>query len=71
MAGSDHIGQAGYTQAFDDTYAPDDSTCDYFPPTNVLAVRGQGMSSCLDPACDRALRASVYGFFLFFSGSAR
>ena len=51
--GAGYMGQSGYARGFDDTCAPHDSTCSYFPPTNALAARGQDMSTCWGPACDR------------------
>ena len=59
MAGSDHMNQTGYAQGFDDAYAPNDSAWGYFKPTNVLAARSQGMSSCWNPTCDR-VRTGAY-----------
>ena len=54
------MGQAGYAQAFGDTYAPDDSAREYLPPSNVLAARSQGMSSCWNPACDHVLTGTCW-----------
>ena len=53
MAGSDYMGQTGYAQASDDTCAYDNYAWGYYPPSNVLAAKSQGMSSCWNPACDR------------------
>ena len=43
MAGSECPGHSGFDGA---SWPPDDSAWGYFPPVNVLAARGQGMSSC-------------------------
>ena len=58
--GPDYIGHSGYALSFDGAYTPDESAWSYFPPTNVLAARSQGMSSCWNPICGRVHTGSYW-----------